>query len=183
MSDQTARHMDTVLKYPDGRPVSYTDGLGLVGSGVWLDGGVQRGSERAGERRVPAVTLAVAPPKSKDRQRFIVEKAQELGVERLVWLTTDHAQGRPVATKRSAAWTVAALEQSRGAWLMAVEESVALGYLNNPILLHADAPESLATMDLPDSVTLAIGPEGGFTDRELESANQMASLPTNILRT
>ncbi|MEN8041712.1 MAG: 16S rRNA (uracil(1498)-N(3))-methyltransferase [Actinomycetota bacterium] len=32
-------------------------------------------------------------------------------------------------------------------------------------------------------MTLAIGPEGGFTDRELESANQMASLPTNILRT
>ena len=131
---ETERHMTKVLRYPIGDPVTYTDGAGITGLGRWKGSAVER-AEEATVPRVRAVHLAVAPPKSRDRQRFIVEKLQELGAARLTWLTSDHGQGRRPKQQRCEAWVTSALEQSRGAWRMIVDD----GSLASPAP-HLDPP-------------------------------------------
>lgn len=183
ISDATKRHIDQVLHVSVGSPITYTDGAGTLGAGTWSNTGVARGAETKQDPQVPAVTLAVAPPKSKDRQRSIVEKAQELGVERLLWLETEHSQVRPVSAAKASAWVRGALEQSRGAWLMEIGSGFDLADLPNAVVLDAGAENGLSSVRLGATITLAIGPEGGFSPTELESASVVASLPANILRT
>jgi len=181
--DATSRHLIRVLRFTAGETVSYTDGAGAFGAGRWTGTAIERGTESTIERPQVLITLAVGPPKSKDRQRSIVEKAQELGVRRLVWLSTDHRQGRPASDEKMSAWAKGALEQSRGAWLLDVESEVLLSSLAEPIVLDSEGAQSLASMEIGSAVTLAIGPEGGFSEPELATAQRTAFLPANILRT
>ena len=111
------RHLTRVLRMKRGKPVTYTDGFGRFGEGTLSDHSIRRGSEREIPRGVE-LTVAVAPPSNKDRQRYLVEKLAELGVSRLQWLTTAHGSGRIASPGKVFSWVSAALEQSQGAWLM-----------------------------------------------------------------
>ena len=98
--EATRIHLEKVLRNSDPIEVSYTDGAGFVGKGVYSGGWIQRGRESVHERANP-VTIGVAPPKNKSRARFVVEKLAEIGVARLLWLAARH-NGRlvHVATTR-----------------------------------------------------------------------------------
>ena len=174
--DQDQRHhLQKVLRYQAGSPLSYTDGRGLLGTGIWNGIELVRGDERmAAPRR--SVTVAVAPPKAKDRQRLIVEKLGELGISRLVWLSTRFGQVAPPARARCRAWAVGALEQSRSAFLMEVATG-SLDDLPGIVLADASGGELEANVD-----TLGIGPEGGWHPDEL-AGHQTASLSDQVLRT
>lgn len=52
----------------------------------------------------------------------------------------------------------------------------------NPVMLVRGAPRPLATMALPREVTLLIGPEGGWTDKELAMVAEHAGLGPRNLR-
>lgn len=180
--DRVRHHLTRVLRYREGAAVTYTDGAGTVGSGVWTGNVIERGPERSVTRPEPVITVAVAPPKSKDRQRFVVEKLQELGVDHVVWLATERTQTTPPRNERSFAWTVAALEQSRGAWLMDVAET-SIDDLDDAAVADPDGslrPEDLRTRA---SITVAIGPEGGFTDAEISRFHDRVALGATVLRT
>ena len=177
----TTRHLSSVLRQPEGAAVTYTDGVGRFGTGAWTGDRVERGEERSIDRPVPTVRLAVAPPRSKDRQRFIVEKLQELAVDELLWLSTSLTQVPPPKAERTSAWAIAALEQSRGAHLMHIG-SANLHELGDFIAADPNAqtrPGQLASLG---AVAVAVGPEGGFTDQELEGFAQRVSLGGTVLR-
>lgn len=162
--------------------MTYTDGHGTIGEGSWEDGTIRRGPETSVERPTD-LTIAVAPPKQKDRVRFIVEKAQELGVAALRWIETDHGEIRIPPPNRTQAWAVGALEQSRGAWLMEVDGPVALDTLGQVIACDAsgmapDAKSWAAVSGLP----VAIGPEGGWSEAELAGFGSIVTLGPTTLR-
>ena len=177
----TVTHVSRVLRYPEGGPVSYTDGEGTIGGGTWTGAAVMRGDESVAPRPARSVTMVVAPPKSKERQRFIVEKLQELGVSRLRWWNAERTQARPPRYDRSASWAAAALEQSRGAWLMEID-SADDGHLAGAVAATASG-RSVSEIEWPDAVTLVVGPEGGLTVSELAACERSVSLGPTVLRT
>ena len=179
LSPEQLHHVRRVLRREDGSPITYTDGEGLFGQGKLIDGVIRRGDE---EQRPPGrrLTLAVAPPDSKDRMRFLVEKLAELGVARIVWLATRRGQGRPPRAERASGWAMAALEQSRGAWLTEVgEHVVSFDDLARPLLVAAPGGDPA-----PDGadVTVAIGPEGGWAPDEIPADAVLFDLGPTILR-
>jgi 16S rRNA (uracil1498-N3)-methyltransferase len=181
VGEPAAAHLTKVLRYQKGGLVSYTDGAGRLGEGIWTGVGVERGSEQLVDRP-STLTIAVAPPRPKDRQRFIVEKSQELGVSKLVWLTTDLSEGRAPSIAKAAAWRSAALEQSRGAWLTELEGPISLGALSHPILCDLDGG-SFRDIVKSHPLTIAIGPEGGWSPAEIESCQSTVSIASTVLRT
>lgn len=145
---------------------------------------VEQGVERGEERTEPApgdrLTLAVAPPDSKDRIRWLVEKCTELGVSRIRWLRTDHGQGRVPRPEKALAWMASAVEQSRRAWITTVDED----WSSAADLGTFVAAEQGGTPFRPaGSVTVAIGPEGGWSQAELAHLDEQVSLGTGVLRT
>ncbi len=173
-------HLNRVLRLEEGEGVTYTDGAGRLGSGALEGDSIDRGEESLVERG-HRLTLAVAPPDSKDRARFLVEKAAELGVARLRWLETVHGHGRPPRPDRSRAWAVSALEQSRGSWLMGIDEATAtFSDLSQPVLVAAPGGRSVVPVGV--DVTVAIGPEGGWASGEVPADATLLDLGPTILR-
>ena len=177
LTDDQLRHLTRVMRLRDGDAVSYTNGEGLVGAGTLRANGLVRGDEKAVARPSP-VSMAVAPLKATDRMRFIVEKLQELGVERLSWLSTDNGQSRPPTEAKTRAWAISALEQSRGAWLIDISGPVALDEIVRPQLMDGGGE---ATLD--QHATICIGPEGGWSASESRALSATVGLAQTVLRT
>jgi len=172
LSNNQRHHLLSVLRIQEAEELTYTDGAGLLGVGHLRGGSVIRSTEENRPDPWPHLTLAVAPPRDKDRARFLVEKAAELEVARIVWLSTRYGQGHPPPLGKAAAWAVAGLEQSQGTHLLGIEPV--------PMLLDQLQSQSrsgetwLAVREgqplpgrPPEIITVAIGPEGGWAPEEL----------------
>lgn len=177
--DEAQRHhLNRVLRLAPGGPVTYTDGAGTFGQGRLGGSGVERGDEHSVGRHAN-VSVAVAPPGSRSRCRFLVEKLAELGVAQLWWVTTRRTEGRPPPGEKARAWVVAALEQSRGAWLMKTGDC-SLEHLDSERVIVADPGGG--PMPIPPGSVLLVGPEGGFEADEIRHDWRRMSLGPNILR-
>lgn len=142
------------------------------------------------------VTLGVALPKG-ERQRWLVEKAVELGVSCLVPLVTQRGVAEPneAAVGRLRRYAIEAGKQCGRNRLLQIATPQTLGGFGRQasraefrLLAHPN-PDAvpLAALRLPDSagaVYCAVGSEGGFTDEELAAADgwQRVSLGPRILR-
>ena len=175
-------HLAKVLRRSRGSTVSYTDGAGRRGEGTWEGDVVARGTEITVARPSPALCLAVAPPRSRDRARFLVEKLAELGVDELCWLETRFGQADPPGDEKARAWSVGALEQSRGSWLMEVSGPSSLDELDG-VLVVADLTGSDAVPLGASRYTVLVGPEGGFDESEIPDHSARVKLSDRVLRT
>jgi 16S rRNA (uracil1498-N3)-methyltransferase len=211
-----ARHLTRVMRASVGDEVLLFDGSGAEFSARVA--AIGRASvelailERHSiNRELPReLTLAVALPKG-DRQKWLVEKATELGVARLVPLVTERGVAQPVesalarlrravieaskqcgrnrlmeiATPAVAEAWFAAQGREQGSEVRGQDEGVR-GH--EPLRLIANPSASpLSAVDRgPANVIAAVGPEGGFTPAELaaavENGWQPVSLGKSILR-
>jgi len=136
-----------------------------------------------------------------DRMEWAIEKCVELGVVRIVPLIADRTESHlaKAAQKRVERWRRIALqasEQSRRASVPEILQPVALGGALTMVagtrVVLAESEEQVMLKDALQSnsaageVTLAFGPEGGWTESELKSFEEAgwiaASLGSTILR-
>ena len=182
LSDLQQHHLLRVLRLQSGVPVSYTDGSGTVGSGTVQGSEIIRGDEHEVARPSPPVELAVAPPKSTERARFLVEKLAELDVDRLVWVQTRYGEGRPPRREKAQSWAQGALEQSRGAWLIALDPLTPCDNIMSP------GPLWVATLGGPppprvvEGGIVLVGPEAGFAKGEVPERAHPLGLGKQVLR-
>jgi 16S rRNA (uracil1498-N3)-methyltransferase len=148
-----------------------------------------------------SLTLGVALPKG-DRQRYLVEKATELGVARLVPLASEHGTDRatPSTLEKLRRAVIEASKQCGRNRLMEIAKPQSLDEFlagatsgGMRLIAHsggkkfADAVDELMPpKSAPPSVALAIGPEGGFTQGEIALAEsrgwQTVDLGPRVLR-
>ncbi len=142
------------------------------------------------------IWLLFAPIK-KDRTDFIIEKATELGVSKIIPVITEHTQISRVNIERLQATAIEATEQSRR---LTVPEFEAAQQLQNALnnwpssrrLIYLDETgngQALARVlqDKTDDLAFVIGPEGGFSPSELDAMDKLtfsvgADLGPRILR-
>src|ERR1700722_20214127 len=129
----------------------------------------------------PTVVLATAVPKS-DRFRWLVEKATELGVSRLIPLQTAHSVTEPGATKldKMRVAVVEACKQSGRNRLMTIDALtdwplfLAAAPVMGRLLMPAPAGGVRASISectaTERAMAIVVGPEGGFSDTEIIQA-------------
>ncbi|MFN7812497.1 MAG: RsmE family RNA methyltransferase [Planctomycetia bacterium] len=146
-------------------------------------------------RSGPTRTIAVALPKG-ERQKWLVEKLTELGVDRLVPLETVRgvAEATAAARARLERSVIEACKQCGRNRLLeiAAPRSVATlvaGAAPGIRIVVADprgGPLAAALVAADPEVIGLVGPEGGFTDEELAAADSAgavrASLGPHVLR-
>src|SRR5262249_53657450 len=146
-------------------------------------------------QRELAFRLEVATPlPRRARARFLVEKRTELGVTTFVPLKTARSVIEPREAKREKLerYVIEASKQCGRNVLMHIEPPVEWAvYCRRdtlPRLRLLAHPGGAGLTDMPGGVdaALAVGPEGGFTDEEVESGRaagwQMVGLGPRILR-
>ena len=182
LSGPEAHHLTRVLRAGVGDEVEVFDGQGGLARGRIAEIGRDRVTidvEARGEARrpsLPEVTLAAAVPKG-ERIDWLVEKATELGVARLVPLRTARSMVDPRSTKldRLRRRVIEACKQSGRNHLMDLGDPISweelIRSVDDPIRLVAD-PQGRGCGPIPPTgrVTIAIGPEGGLTAEELAIA-------------
>ena len=197
-------HLARVMRAVVGDRIMLFDGSGRAAEAEIVELAKSRASLRILSHHTetqPAgrtVVLATAIPKA-DRFRWLVEKATELGVDRLVPLLTTRGVTEPGSNKldRMRATVIEACKQSGRNRLMAIEplttwESFLSGAQASDRLFVAD-PHGIEFPELQEMrqderpILLAVGPEGGFTEAEIAQAMQAGgscvSLGPRILRT
>lgn len=204
MEGEAAHHLGRVLRAERGQVYELSDG-----NRVWLARVEEVKRDRIGFSLVEEMpiqqsslqtTLLLSIVKF-DAFEFALEKATELGVSRIVPLASQRS-GRALvvaAKKRADRWKTILTEASQQSRRLRVpvldnlrlpdeafpDES---GGVRLILSEHPDAPtlRSVLSGRTDTRAVLAIGPEGGWTDRELEVARQaefqQASLGRLILR-
>ena len=189
LDDDTEHHLRRVLRLRDGDVVSVTDGAGRWCLAVTVSSGGVLALEATSEvisepTRSPAVTIASAMPKG-DRLDWMVQKATELGIDRLVLLHADRSVVR---------WKSDRVEHQLARLQRIADE--ALRQSRRVVRLRIDAPRTAVEV-LGDYViaepsgralvssdtSVAVGPEGGWSDAELAVARDRIDLGSTILRT
>lgn len=185
LDDDDRHHLARVLRLRPGDPLTVCDGAG--GWRAARFGAVVEpcGPVVAVPRAEPAVTVAFAPVKG-DRPEWVVQKLTEVGVDRIIGFTAERSVVRPDGERSERTvgrWRRVAREaamQSRRCHLPAVEgvwafaDVVALGGVS-----LADAgggPPSLA------APVVAVGPEGGWAERELACGAPRVRVAANVVR-
>jgi 16S rRNA (uracil1498-N3)-methyltransferase len=126
------------------------------------------------------------PPVKGDRTEWAVQKLAELGVDRIVLLAAERGvvrwQGeraeRHMARLRSVARQAAM--QSRQLWLAEVVGLTPVEVIRGPGVAIADPGGEAPSLGHP---TILVGPEGGWSAEEAQSASATVDLAPGVLRT
>lgn len=205
---EEARHAVKVLRREVGDEIAVVDGMGGWYRARLTHVGKQQAVaevlEVALERGEPAchVTLAVGLLKQSSRFETALEKAVELGASAIVPLLSAHSEARRLKDRRAEGILLAALKQSGRSRVPALAaptrfaEALATATTEGgfAVLCHerASADAALATLLAEHAgalraATVFVGPEGGFSDAEVEAARaagvHVASLGVRRLRT
>ncbi len=184
-----AQHLLRVLRLKVGDEVSLFDGKGHEAAAEIAT--VSRSAAElrllsewvARPRTVPEIILGTAAPKG-DRFRWLVEKVTELGVDRLVPLLTERSVVDPGAGKlqKMQQTVIAACKQCGRNSLMQIDPATAWSEFVSTEMTGrssfiAHSSERIAggnPLDTSDgsAIVLAIGPEGGWTDAEIDLARE-----------
>ncbi|MBI2476886.1 16S rRNA (uracil(1498)-N(3))-methyltransferase [Candidatus Uhrbacteria bacterium] len=171
------RQMLSVLRLHKGDSVRFFDGLGNIVEAEFThagkDGALFSIRERTQQTRRKSITLAIAILKN-DRMRWVLEKATELSVAGIIPMLTERVVKRPTATPPR--WHIImkeAAEQSGHAWLPTLAEPLSfkevLALPQKKIVCSMHALHSVEPLQQNEHIVL-VGPEGGFTEQELEYA-------------
>ena len=194
LSEEEGHHIYKVLRGRRGDRIEVVDGTGRLFIAELL-GGREANivEERAVEDDDSAVTLYQAVPKGRHMD-LVVEKATELGVERIVPLSTERGVVR-LSEGKVRRWRRVAEAAARQSLRLRVPEvgevvhfSEAVGEAGETgVLLHNEPDLSpLEDVVLGQAVGLFVGPEGGWSGKELamaeESGLRYASLGPYRLR-
>ena len=196
----TEHYFSQVLRLGVGNRVEVGDGSGRLvrGNLSASKGGLcisNRRIETVPENSQPPITLIAALLKQK-RWQLLVEKAVEVGANRLVPVITERTTVRPSPEKAELArarWAKLAREagkQCKRTTVCRVERVVSLpqalaepGFGTRLFLTLADAPPIVPLLQASNDVSefvVAIGPEGGFTEAEEALAHRYDFLSASL---
>jgi 16S rRNA (uracil1498-N3)-methyltransferase len=145
------------------------------------------------------LTIGCCPTKNNDRFEWFVEKATELGVDRIVPLIGDHSERKVYKTERAQRIALSATKQSLKARIPEIAEPVTvkdflvmpgtdraslklIAYCFEEETLRTSIKDALKKADLDEicDITVLIGPEGDFSQEEAQLALKNGYIPIHL---
>jgi 16S rRNA (uracil1498-N3)-methyltransferase len=198
---EESRHIIKVLRKKDSDILHVTNGLGLLfETEITLASDNKCIVEVLSIKKSPEpkfrLHLAVAPTKMNDRFEWFLEKATEIGIQEITPIICDRSERKVINLERFEKIILSAMKQSNETYLPKLNEAISfkefIKQKNDGLQLIAHCEEtdkkSLKEVLKPnENVTILIGPEGDFSDKEialaLENNFQPVMLGNTRLRT
>jgi len=133
--------------------------------------------------------LAVAPTKMNDRYEWFLEKATEIGISEITPIICDRSERKVINNERFDKIILTAMKQSNELYLPKLNEAITfkefLKRENEGLLLIAHCEETdkktlKSVLAANQSVTLLIGPEGDFSEKEIDLAIEKQFIPVSL---
>lgn len=133
--------------------------------------------------------LAVAPTKMNDRYEWFLEKATEIGISEITPIICDHSERKFIKTDRFEKILQSAMKQSLHHYLPKLNEPIAFKdfiknkYEGQLFIAHCEETDKKSlknTLKSETAVTILIGPEGDFSEKEIKLALENNYIPVTL---
>ena len=195
-------HCCRVLRHRAGDEINVIDGQGTMFRCRLVDDN-PKGAEAEVLEAFPGwgghpyrLTVACCPTKNNDRFEWFVEKATEVGVDRIVPLIGDRSERKVYKTDRALRIALSATKQSLKSRIPQIDEPISvkdfishsgldpeslklIAYCFEGDTRRISIQEALRAYDGRD-VTVLIGPEGDFSPEEARLAVEKGYIPVHL---
>lgn len=173
----------------------FTDGKGMIYTCKILDDNVKHceievlSFEPGKDKRSFYLQIAVAPTKNINRFEWFLEKATEIGIDRIIPFKSEHSERKEVKIDRLNRVITAAMKQSLKSFHPQLDKILKFKQL---IEMPFDGKKYIATLEDEGTPELSliyqpgenawilIGPEGDFSPDEIEAAKAKGFVPAKL---
>ncbi len=199
LEDDEAKHITRVLRKTEGELLWVVDGVDRAYEVVIrsvhpnsVECEILSAHERLNETAIE-VTLAVAVLKNPSRMEWLIEKGTELGIRRFIPVSTSRTVANSSKENRWKKIALSAMKQSGRSYLPQIYPLTDM----DSVMRHASVfdlkiipyeqtdealfiAEALRHRQKPTSALIVIGPEGGFTESEIQSADHSGFIQVSL---
>lgn len=194
LDETNSKHAIQVLRMKVGDQMHLTDGKGHLITATVIDDHrkhckVLTDCIEPKEKQGPEVTIAIALTKNTSRFEWFLEKAAELGVSRVIPLITKRTETQKFKEERLQNILVSAMLQSQQTWLLQMDAPVVFNQFiadqeNTSVaykyIAHCIESDKQLLKTSPAPSLILIGPEGDFTETEIDDALNSGYLPVTL---
>ncbi|OEK04448.1 16S rRNA (uracil(1498)-N(3))-methyltransferase [Roseivirga misakiensis] len=199
LDTEESRHAIKVLRLKIGDQINIIDGKGTFYKAVISNDNFRKCEFKiTSQEQTPPTNgykhIAIAPTKNIDRTEWFVEKAVEIGIDRISFVLCKNSERKVLKTDRLMKKAISAMKQSIKATLPVIDEIEPFQkFVTKPhdgakFIAFVDFENPTALKDLVTGTDLVlVGPEGDFNSEEvdfaLKNGFQKVSLGQSRLRT
>lgn len=195
LNAEESKHIIRVLKMKKGDDIRFTNGKGMMYFCKILSNNPKGcevevlNSEKGEDVRPFYLQIAAAPTKNINRFEWFLEKATEIGIDRITPFISEHSERKAVKVDRLNRVVTAAMKQSLKSLRPVLDEVIKfsqligqdfegekfIAYINKEVNLE------LSKAYHPGSNALIlIGPEGDFSPQEVKDAKAKGFIPVKL---
>lgn len=191
---EESKHIVKVLRKQEGDILKVTNGLGYLFTTEIILASDKKCTVRITDSIFYTpndfyIHMAVAPTKMNDRYEWFLEKATEIGVNEITPIICDHSERKIIKTERFDKIIQSAMKQSLQFHLPKLNEPITfkqfLAQKHQGHLCIAHCEESQKTLlknviKPNERYTVLIGPEGDFSEKEIQNALELNYQPVSL---
>ncbi|MBC7722566.1 MAG: 16S rRNA (uracil(1498)-N(3))-methyltransferase [Pedobacter sp.] len=200
LNEETSKHCIQVLRMKEGEQLQLTDGKGN-GYKAFIAKSDKRHCEvnitetTFQPPQIRQVSIGISLLKNANRFEWFLEKATEMGISEIIPLLCQRTERQHFRLDRMQHILIAAMLQSQQVWLPVLHEPtnvqtiIQAATLNQKLIAHCEDrdKQNIPNLSIENAVQIIIGPEGDFTNDEinlaLQNGYQATSLGNTRLRT
>lgn len=199
LPEAESEHLGKVLRKKPGDVIHLIDGKGGRYTGEILELNKKTGTVKISEQSQEdppsaRLHLAIAPTKNINRMEWLLEKATEIGVDELWPFVSFHSERKVIKEERLQKILLSATKQSLRAYLPVLHPLQTFQqFLEQQVELFPERVEKYIAYIDPTvkksfqdnysagkDVVILIGPEGGFSEEEVEKAKSFGFIPVSL---
>lgn len=195
MPEDESKHCVKVLRMTEGETFCVTNGKGFLFDAELVEALPKRATVNLTNKRKGYdhwgfnLEIAIAPTKLNERTEWFLEKATEIGIDKVRLFTSFHSERRAANVERFEKVMVAAMKQSIKSRLPVIEDIVSFEKLvkqpfeGQKIIawIDDDVTETLCDVYKKGGNALVlIGPEGDFSPEEVALARENGFVPVSL---
>jgi 16S rRNA (uracil1498-N3)-methyltransferase len=193
LDENTSGHAVQVLRMKPVERLQLTDGAGNLLTGEIIDDHKKKCTVKIVERKQilqpqQKVSIAISLLKNSSRFEWFLEKATEVGVTEIIPILCERTEKQHFRTARMKQILISAMMQSKQVWLPLLHQPVLVSTAMSSsaytykLVAHCGEAEKSSIRDFrkKESVQILIGPEGDFTNEEIELAGNYNYVPVTL---
>jgi 16S rRNA (uracil1498-N3)-methyltransferase len=194
LSEETSRHISQVLRMQEGEQIIITNGKGYTLNSTIVSADkkktkVKITGKQFSERPIPQNTIAISLIKNNNRFEWFVEKAAEIGISKIIPLICRRSEKANFKMERTKSILISAVLQSQQSWLPELSKPIKISEViknekyDQKFIAHCVDDEKKELKNLSRTMAskiILIGPEGDFTEEEIQKSIQQNYIPVSL---